>query len=519
MYRVIIVDDEPIIRKGLRETIEWESIGLEVSGEASNGKQALELIRTIRPHILITDIKMPEMGGIELIEQIKRENINIRIIILSGYSDFMFLKKAIHLGVESYLLKPIDNDELVDNLIEAVNNIEKEIAQITRSYQGQELLISSTLNRLVTQRIGADELREKLAFLGMNLEGRRFLCAICTVGKIIAGSFDKDEQMLLMAVHNICKELSEGVATTFIDSNRHVVFLFCSDQESALEDTVKTLMDNVVKTVEKTLGISLLVYVGTAVGAIENVSKSYSSAVSCLNYGVFFESGGIIWYDRIEQNSIQSEAEIKINYEVIKNLIQLGKKEELRTYIHDILLSVCCEGSVTVDYIRNLIMQISIKIMEIFHEINAVDSDEGDIIYYDYTALLSMYRMEDFFDWLFTLCDRLFFETGKMQRMGSVVAKKVINYIEQHYVEGPTLKQVAGELRVNTSYLGQIFKKETGKSYTDYVNHLRIKKAAEMLSKSNLKVYEVAEKVGFTDYRYFLKIFKKMTGITPKEIR
>ena len=125
MYRVIIVDDEPVIRRGLRETIEWDALGLEVAGEAADGKEALKLIREIRPEILITDIRMPEMDGIELIREIKKLDLNIKITILSGYSDYDYLKAAIRLGVDNYLLKPIDNDELIANLTNAVNEIEK----------------------------------------------------------------------------------------------------------------------------------------------------------------------------------------------------------------------------------------------------------------------------------------------------------------------------------------------------------------------------------------------------------
>ena len=112
MYRVIIVDDEPVIRRGLRETIEWDALGLEVAGEAADGKEALKLIREIQPEILITDIRMPEMDGIELIREVKKMDLNIKITILSGYSDYDYLKAAIRLGVDNYLLKPIDEEEL-----------------------------------------------------------------------------------------------------------------------------------------------------------------------------------------------------------------------------------------------------------------------------------------------------------------------------------------------------------------------------------------------------------------------
>jgi two-component system response regulator YesN len=127
MYRVFIADDEPLICKGLRDTIEWDSLGLEISGEAHNGADALAEMLQTPPHILITDIRMPEMDGISLIKAIRERELNIKILILSGFSDTQFLKDAIRLGVDGYLLKPIDTDELISSLSNLVSVIDEEI--------------------------------------------------------------------------------------------------------------------------------------------------------------------------------------------------------------------------------------------------------------------------------------------------------------------------------------------------------------------------------------------------------
>ena len=185
MYRVIIVDDEPVIRRGLRETIEWDALGLEVAGEAADGAEALKLIREIRPEILITDIRMPEMDGIELIREVKKLELNIKITILSGYSDYDYLKAAIRLGVDNYLLKPIDNDELISNLKNAVSEIEKEAAISLQIRQGTVLLRSNTLRRLVTGNISPEELKEKAEFLHIPLDAERYLCAVCSMNRQI----------------------------------------------------------------------------------------------------------------------------------------------------------------------------------------------------------------------------------------------------------------------------------------------------------------------------------------------
>lgn len=426
MYRVVIVDDELIMRKGLRETIEWDSLGLEVSGEASNGIEALELVKSNKPHILITDIKMPEMDGIELTKEIKDLDLKIKIIILSGYNDYVFLKEAIRYGVESYLLKPIDNDELISNLIDSVNNIEKEIFRITQLHQGIELLRSNTLNRLITNAISLREFDEKASFLDISLQANNYLCAVCTAENIDSGAFANDEQLALLALHNICEELASRTGITFIDAKGRIVFLFLGGETDRFYDTVNTVLGNTAAEILEYLGISILMSAGITVSAIGDIWKSYDSAVRCLDYSISAQKSGIIWYD--ETKPYDSQADYELN-------------------------------------------------------------------------------------------DKTLADMGKLQGTGSMVVNHVISYIAEHYNEGLTLKHVAGVYHISTSYLGQIFKKETGESFTDYANKYRIQKAKELLSNSMLKVYEIAEMVGFTDYHYFLKIFKKIAGVNPTEIR
>lgn len=395
MYRVVIADDEPIIRKGLRETIDWESLGLEISGEAGNGIEALRLIKACKPQILITDIRMPEMDGIELIRDIRNLNADMKIIILSGYSDYAFLKEAIKLGVESYLLKPIDNDELISNLTDLVNSIEKEIFEITQIHQGVELLRSNTLNRLVTNGISPGEFEEKASFLDISLDTDNFLCAVCIAENIGNEIFGGDERLAMLAVHNICAELAGGAGMTFVDAKGRIVFLFSGRGPDNLRDMADAVIDNAAKQIQEHLGISVLAGVGKAVSSVNDIRSSYDSAINCLDLNI----------------------------------------------------------------------------------------------------------------------------AGRLQGKGCAVVNQAISYIEGHYSESLTLKHVAAVCYLNTSYLGQIFKKEMGESFTDYVNRYRIEKAKELLADPRLKIYEIAEKVGFTDYHYFLKIFKKIIGQNPTETR
>ena len=152
-----------------------------MAGEAANGVEALRLVRSIRPEILFTDIRMPQMDGLELIREVRQLDFDVKITILSGYSDYDYLKAAIRLGVDNYLLKPIDNDELISNLKNAVSEIEKEAIVDQRNRQGSELLRTNTLRRLMTGNISPEELREKADFLDIPFTAEAYLCAVVAV--------------------------------------------------------------------------------------------------------------------------------------------------------------------------------------------------------------------------------------------------------------------------------------------------------------------------------------------------
>jgi two-component system response regulator YesN len=399
MYRVLIVDDEPIICKGLRDTIEWDNLGLEISGEAHNGAEALELTKVNRPHILITDIRMPGMDGIKLVRTIRELGFNTRIIILSGFSDYAFLKEAIRLGVDSYLLKPIDNDELISNLADLVSNIEKEMLRTTHLHQGIELLRSNTLNRLVTNTIGRSEFEEKASFLDISLTAENYLCAVCFIEDENSDMAGFGEPHAALALHNICSALADGAGIAFIDAKNRVVLLFSGSREEELFAASAGLLENAAKQVPENYTKPLVTGIGIIVSSIEDIWKSYASSTG-----------------RFDRNK---------------------------------------------------------------------DAVEGE----------------------------------QLEGKGNSAVDRTLAYIAAHYHEALSLKQAANICDINTSYLGQIFKKATGESFTNYVNRYRIEKAKNLLSHSGLKVYEVAEKVGFTDYHYFLKIYKKIQGTLPTETR
>ena len=188
-------------------------------------------------------------------------------------------------------------------------------------------------------------------------------------------------------------------------------------------------------------------------------------------------------------------------------------------YFEEQLTALVREAAPPVSQVHTLLMHIAVRMTDCFREIYGSMNAFRAPMDFDFARLFALRRFSDMRLWLFELCDGLFAANAQVLGRSSSLVGMAVAYVAEHYREGVSLKQVAADCHVNTSYLGQVFRKETGSAFTDYVNALRIQEAQRLLSNPTLKVYEVAERVGFTDYHYFLKIFKKVTGITPTDLR
>ena len=513
MYRVIIVDDEPVIRRGLRETIEWDALGLEVAGEAADGAEALKLIREIRPEILITDIRMPEMDGIELIREVKKLELNIKITILSGYSDYDYLKAAIRLGVDNYLLKPIDNDELISNLKNAVSEIEKEAAISLQIRQGTVLLRSNTLRRLVTGNISPEELKEKAEFLHIPLDAERYLCAVCSMNRQIPAGIREP------FFRDVIAEKSSGRQMAFMDGDGNLALLLIYDEVPEVRQGTQQELEELAEKAVREREIPLMIGAGKLAEKIGQIRDSYESAKEALEYGAFLKNGGVIWYDEVPETSQTEQIPDRIDYDRMKDFIRRGEQEKLKEYLSNELNAMTAEAGVSHHRIRNLIMHIAVRMTDCFRTIYGSMNAFREPTDFDFARLFTLHSYDDMREWLFQLCDELFAANRALLGRSTSIVGLAVDYIMEHYREGVTLRQVAADCHVNTSYLGQIFRKETGSAFTDYVNTLRIQEASRLLGDPTLKVYEIAEQVGFTDYHYFLKIFRKVTGKSPTDFR
>lgn len=519
MYKVIIVDDEPMVREGLRASLEWDLYGLEIAGEASNGNEALSLVQAVNPHIIITDIKMPIMDGIEFIEQLKNYEINTKIIILSGYSDYKYLKQAIKLGVESYLLKPIDNEELSSLLVSTISNIEDELNYGIKQKEGLELLKNNTLVRLVTNNISINEFKEKSEFLDLKIFGNEFF----VVTAIIEDNGSKKIDIATKSqIRNKCEDIinQKKIGIVFSETEDKSIFILNNSFNKLEYDYINKCLEELQSKIFETFGVILIIGIGNSVKEIKVLCESYNESVKCVNYGIVMNKS-IVFNSDIMFNDFDNISIINIDYKELENYITINQGEELFNYISGCFSLISKNKYITLENLRNQIIRI------VFFIINKIHEENGESINYiidelkfDYETLQSIRKINEFEEFLKALCDKvMIFLFNDINKKISKIVSEALNYIKHNYSKDITLKDISNKLYINSAYLGQVFKKELGQSFTDYVNNLRIKKAKELLVSSNMKVYEIAECVGFTDAHYFLKMFKKYSGVNPSDIR
>jgi two-component system response regulator YesN len=348
MYKIVIIDDEKMIREGLVNTMPWKEMGIKVVGSANNGQTALEIIREKKPHIVLTDIRMPKMDGLQLIRTLREEMPMLKIVILSGYDDFSYAQQAIKYDVVDYLVKPVEAEVLQELMEKLKMDLDREIF--------------AQLNRLNVKTKIETEVRQYIIAIRMSNKDK----ALDLVDRIFHNQIVKSAP--LEQLKNLCTEIVDDV-------------LFALKQD------------------------------------------------------------GIQLNDELQQEYSQTFLE----------MFHLLHGDELMKWL--------CEFTVKI--------------------IQYIDKEKED--------------------------------------SSHMAIKKALEYIDGHFNEDLSIQKVAEEVHLSSNYFSHIFKKYKGQSFTDYLNNIRIQKAKKLLAENLYKIYEISDMVGYSDYKYFSSVFKKIEGISPSE--
>jgi two-component system, response regulator YesN len=508
MYKVILVDDEKQILDGLASLIDWEELNLVIAGSVQNGKEALELIEQTHPQILITDIKMPILDGIELIRIVQEQFSEVRCLVLSGFDDFSLVREAMRCGAENYLLKPMDRDEFLQNLKEIVLTLEMQKTQPTIRWSGHKLLLNNLMNRIVRNDISHKEFRRKMEFLQIDIYNSAFALTV----------FDKPviHQESALGDIEVHKQLSvliekDQSGIVFRDLAGRLVTLFFIDDQKDLSQ-----MEELVWHFLMEVGRSWIAVSGDVVSSYRDLHISYRQGLDGLFTNQFLPLERFCHYRNL---LTEAERTRQIAQPALDQLLHLFRNSDAKPSMGEIL------SALPEDFRNSLSMRFlcGILLAKVLQEVpgrgigDSLSEDEQNLMA---PALYHLNKNE----WEAGLT-ALLKVSGELRNLWqkpvhSALVEKLISYVEDNYRDYDiSLKILAGKMSVSPEHAGRGFKKETGRFFSSYLNEVRIRHACEMLRGTILPANDIALKVGYLNQNYFYTKFKKYTGMGPTEFR
>ncbi|WP_068782996.1 response regulator transcription factor [Paenibacillus phocaensis] len=507
MYKVFIVDDEPFIIEGLYDIVDWPQFGLEIVGHAENGRQALDALGSKPVDVLITDISMPVMNGLTLISEARKLHQELKVIILSGFNEFDYLKEGMKLGIENYLLKPINLEELESTLRNTVQKLDS--VQSERLYDAYDIQIlkDNTLYRWLNGQIAAAEFEERTELLGLHLQGPYIAVALLRTEGNAAEVFERAERYL---------QEWRGV-TLFRDVDGDIGIVGSLPEGAEEKRTFAELMENLsleLSIMDRTIQIG----VGNAGRLPEAASLSYKEAKRALEYYLIYPERRTIEYKLLEGDRLGSdmlESGYPLTWDEYVKLILAKDQEGLVECIRRDFEQMKQREGIRPEDMQNAALELVIRFkMELQH---IKYTEETDL----FKKALERVQRCDSFQGLLEILEDLAEETVRslLQDAKNPVVHQVLTYIESHYADELSLKTLGGQYHIHPVYLGQLFHKETGMSFAEYMNKYRIEKAKQQLKNTNLKVHEIARSVGYWEIGYFYKQFRKYVGISPTDFK
>ena len=495
MQKVLIIDDEPIIREGLKNVISWNEYGYEICGVGVDGRDGLNKIRSHQPDLILLDIRMPGLSGIDLVKQIRKENNRVKIIILTAYSSFSYAKELMGYGIESYLLKPIDEHELVEILekISMERDEEKRLASQLELYN--QLNEDKSLRALLESELDdvSQEVKERLEDKALQ------------VARISSEIDETNDQWLT----NEVDKTPEQIKMIRRDSHNHLLFIDLEESE------VKNFLERVWERFNRYGDHHIVLMLGSKVDRIEDVVKSYHQVKELENIHFCFSEENILIYDELHfedktnislSNEIDSERifhylEFNDTVNIQNELLAIEKYYQSTRYSKERIKVEVFEWTISMlQIIQTNYPSLSIISRDGLE--NAIHQQENlqAIIQLIYEKLLEMGKEFN----------------GYSSAKGNIV-EQVKKYIDRYYYKDITLKSVADLFHYNRAYLGKVFKRQTGDYFNVYLHKVRIAESKKLLLDKQYKVYEIAKQVGYSNSDYFYKNFKLYEGLSPKE--
>ncbi|MFC4098998.1 response regulator [Paenibacillus xanthanilyticus] len=526
MHEVLIVDDEPVARQSLRYLIDWESYGFTVGAEAENGLRALELLKDRHFALVLTDIRMPTMDGLALIARI-REFTDAYVVILSGYDDFEYARQGMKYGVKEYLLKPLDEDDLIEVLRRTAADIAENRLFKRRHRLGMSAIREQFIRKLAHGGLTRKEFDDQLALLEMEGEAERFCCLAVELDFVFGGfeaagtvaPSERDIELKRYAVRNICEEVTAGFGFVFEEAEDRYGIVCAGDAADLTDPAVRELAGQLSRSVAAYVKETVTIGIGPIVDGFRQAAASFSAAEDALDRK-FLTGCGTVLEGRDRQPGSESALRLYRGAEDgLLDAVRSGRTEEVRAQL-DALWQRFRAADVPSNQAKQAALELFVQLYRIVRESGTSQAELFDQGHEDYESVMRSKTMDELLLVSARKCEDIvaLLRRGRELRPNRIV-EEVKRLVQEQFGGSVSLRSVAQQIYMNPKYLGKLFKSGTGMAFNDYVMQLRMEKAKELLLHSDMKVYEIAEAVGYGELDWFYKRFKAYAGISASEYR
>lgn len=534
--KVFLVEDEMVIRRGIKNSIDWEKEGYIFCGEASDGELAYPMIIKEKPDILITDIRMPFMDGLELCKLVKKELPNIKILILSGYDEFDYAKEAIRLGVTEYLLKPISSGKLLEALNGVSESIrrEKEDKDLVRKYmeemrENTEHEKQKFFEQMIAGNLSMADALETGKKYEMNLSAGMYNLLLF---RFTLGEENRKSGELLGEAEYAIEKLTERLEYVF-EFQRGVegwAFLLMADNEEQMSERVKELSKDLEEIMKNYSTIAYFGGIGQPVARLRELEESFREAERALAARFTMELNRIISVEdiRMAQNvdtlddiEITSFGEIEKTRTMLEKFLNNGAEDEIDEFV-DVYINELPEENLKSVLMRQyIIMDAYIVMMSFCEKIEGIEGEMQAQSEELKNSMKTIQTLEEIKNYIRMLLKKIIGVRDTISgRRYSDIIEIAKDQIRKTYMSDEiSLNTIAAEVGMSPSYFSSIFSKEMGKTFVKYLTEIRMDRAKELLMCSSMKTSEIGYEVGYKDPHYFSYIFKKTQNCTLKEFR
>ncbi|QJD82222.1 response regulator [Cohnella herbarum] len=531
MYKLLIVDDEALVREAIIEKMDWEQLGFVCIGDCEDGLEALKFIERETPDVVLTDIGMPFMNGLELTSELAKRYPDVKVIILTGYDDFDFAQQALKLQAVDYILKPITASELEAIIRKLAQELDLERRQVQDYEQLKRQLTANLpllkerfLERLVTARMTEKQIETSSEYFHIQWNGSLLTELVIDVDEFewTLPSTLSDQELIRFAVYNIAQEITSKYEGTeiFRDRENRVIVLVSGNTDDELQELTMQAAEEIHLAVTSYLPIKISIGIGRSCTVKDDVSLVHQSALSALDYRYVIGANEIIRITDMEQRERPELLSVVAWDGELITKLKTGTPQEMDDWIRK-LFTTFREHVYPIDICYIYLQRILLTMMHTLYEVNSQATSVFGEGVNPVTDINRMTNLDEMEVWMRDLCGNAvsMIRSTREDQSANQIAK-AMEYVKINYTDPElSLKSVAQHVALSSSYFSSMFKTYNGRSFVEFVTHIRMEKAKELLSLSAMKSYEIAYAVGYSDPHYFSGTFKKHTGDTPTEYR